>query len=50
MGRSFREMFVSLDTFGTPVSLNYKGESSYKTILGALITIALKIFMLVYTG
>ena len=47
---SFRKMFVSLHTFGQPVQLNYKGESSYKTMFGAFITIAIKSFMLLYTA
>ena len=47
---SFRKMFVSLHTFRQPVQLNYKGESSYKTMFGAFITIAIKSFMLLYTA
>ena len=44
----FSDYFLSLDSFGEPVSVNYKSDTTYKTVLGALLTIALKIFVLVY--
>ena len=28
--------FVSFDSFGEPVSINYKGDSAFKTKIGAL--------------
>ena len=30
---------TTTDYFGAPISLNYKGRSTYKTFLGGLITI-----------
>ena len=36
------------DSFGEPVTLNYQGDSAFKTSLGACFSIGLKIFMLVY--
>jgi len=35
------ERFKSFDMFGTPVGVNYKGEDSYKTKFGALVSILL---------
>ena len=49
MTHDFSKLFVSIDAFGDPVSLNYRGETSYKTAIGALFTLAIKSFMLVYT-
>ena len=40
----------SYDSFGEPVSLNYKGDSSYKTLLGAVMTLCLNTFLLVYAA
>ena len=42
----FKQMWLSLDAFGTPISLNYKGSNSYKTSLGAFLTLSLRGFML----
>ena len=39
----------SLDSFGEPVSLNYKGDSAYKTLPGAFLTLVLKGFIFVMT-
>ena len=38
--------FVSLDAYGEPISVNYKGETTFKTGLGALWTLAVKLFLL----
>ena len=46
---SIVHFFVSFDSFGEAVSLNYKGEGSYKTALGALVSIGLKSFILTST-
>ena len=43
------DFFVSQDAFGEPVSLNYKGETSYKTGWGAFVTVLIQSFMLVFT-
>ena len=39
--------FKTLDLFGQPVSLNYRGSTSYQTKLGALFSL---IFMIVIGG
>ena len=33
-------LFVNQDMFGHPIELNYKGDSAYKTRLGAFSSIA----------
>ena len=48
--QSVRNHIVSLDSFGEPISVNYKGDTSYKTCLGALATIALKTFLLIFAS
>ena len=45
---SIARYFISLDTYGMPVGVNYKGESNYKTALGAFCTTAIRIFMFTY--
>ena len=45
---SFIKLVKSVDVFGESVSLNYKGDSEYKTMAGAIITIIIKSFMVVY--
>ena len=42
-----QDFFISFDSFGEPVALNYKGNSSHQTAIGALLSIAIKIFMLI---
>ena len=44
----FKKFIRSFDVFGEPVSLNYNGESSFKTIIGALFTLLIKIFLTIY--
>ena len=44
----FMNFLKAQDVFGEPVTLNYQGESTYKTWLGALVTLALKIFILIF--
>ena len=46
--RTLNAFVTSLDAFGEPISINYKGDSTYKTCLGALFTIGLKLFVLVF--
>ena len=36
----------SYDSFGTPISVNYKGSDSYQTIPGGIITLIARIFLL----
>ena len=44
----FLKYLVSLDVFGEPVTLNYRGESTFKTGIGAFFTIILRAFILTY--
>ena len=39
----------SFDIFGEPVGLNYKGDSNFKTLLGAFFSILLQSFILFFT-
>ena len=45
---SLNKFLVSFDAFGEPITLNYKGSSTFKTRIGAFFTISLRIFILVY--
>ena len=47
---SFYNFFKSLDILGNPVSLNYGGETSFKTGIGALFSIAITVLMGVYAS
>jgi len=38
----------SFDSFGEPVSINYKGDSSFKTSIGAFFSIVLKALVLTF--
>ena len=42
-------MVTSTDTFGQPVTMLYKGESSYHTPLGAFFTLIIRSIMLIYS-
>ena len=46
----FVNFLKSFDVFGEPVSLNYKGGTTFKTCLGAFFSIIIKIFLLIYAG
>ena len=46
---SFVNWFTAFDRDGDPVSLTYKGEATYKTPIGALLTVAMRSFMLLFT-
>ena len=45
---NFDSLFKSLDAFGTATSLNFKGHTTYNTRIGALFSITIKAFMLVF--
>ena len=45
---SLNKFLVSFDAFGEPITLNYKGSSTFKTGIGAFFTISLRFFILVY--
>ena len=44
----FGKLIKSNDRFSTPISLNYLGETSYKTIIGGLSSIAIGISLIWY--
>ena len=46
--RSCSSYLKSFDAFGEPIGLNYDGESTFKTLLGAFVTIVIKSFLLVF--
>ena len=37
--QSIDDYFVSLDMFGVPVAVNYRGRDTYKTRFGALLSL-----------
>ena len=41
--------FKSFDVFGEQISLNYRGDSSYRTSVGAFFSIVMKSFILTLT-
>ena len=47
---SFYNFLKSLDIFGNPVSLNYRGETSFKTGIGAFFSIAITVLLFVYAS
>ena len=48
MGK-FLSRVRDLDSFGMAVSVNYRGDSMYRTLPGAFLTLILKVFILVFT-
>lgn len=44
--RNFLNYLTTWDQYGVPVGLTLNGESHYKTIYGAIATIALGIYMI----
>ena len=48
MVNSIYRFLISFDAFGKPISVNFKGEQSYKTACGAFFTFAIKGFLLLY--
>ena len=46
---SFKKFFTSFDTFGEPVSLNYQGDTAFKTTIGAVFSVVIKIFFLIFS-
>ena len=41
------DFIVSIDIFGHPIGVNYKGEDSFKTRLGAFCTVAVYVLTVV---
>ena len=48
MSSLFRK-FISLDCFGASVNVNFKGDHTFKTCIGAFCSICLRAFILAYT-
>ena len=48
MSEKVRNFFVSFDAFGEPISVNYRGETSHKTTVGALFTLVIKSFLTIF--
>ena len=46
--QSFIKYLISLDDYGKAVNVSYKGDSTYKTKVGAFLTIAMRSFMLAF--
>ena len=47
MGFKVIKMLRNLDDFGHPVNVSFKGEESYKSPLGGILTIAVRLLTLV---
>ena len=50
MNSKTRQFIASFDAFGEPVSLNFKGDSSYKTLVSAFFSIEIKSFIIVFAA
>ena len=48
MTNRVKEFFVSFDVFGSPISVNYKGLTSFQTATGAFFTLVIKSFILAF--
>jgi len=48
MARGFLAWMASKDIFGEPVTLSYRGDSSFKTRIGAFLSIIYMIVMMTY--
>ena len=47
---SCSKKFMSIDMYGHPVGVNYKGSDAYKTRLGALVTLLTYLLIGTYAG
>ena len=45
---SFLKCFTSFDAYGEPVSVSYKGDTTYKTQVGAFLTFSMRSFILIF--
>ena len=50
MSQRLKKFIVSFDAFGEPIAVNRNGETSHKTAVGALFSIALKSFILFFAS
>ena len=44
---SFTSLLLSRDMLGHPLSINYKGSATFKTILGAILSIGIQVLVLI---
>lgn len=44
-----RSIFISIDCLGQPISMTHKGRSTYKTLVGSIVTILLFIALMTYS-
>ena len=47
--RRLGEFITSLDIFGHPIEINYRGEGTFKTLLGSFCTVAIIVLMTINT-
>ena len=47
--KNLTKKFTNIDNFGENISINYKGNSEYKTVLGAIFTLLLYVFITIIT-
>jgi len=47
-GKRFRGEFKSMDMFGTPITLNYKGKGTFQTYWGAGVSVIIGLIMAAY--
>ena len=47
MARTFSKLLKQADGFGHPIEVNYKGETSYKTVCGGLLTLVVYIVTMI---
>ena len=43
----FRRLVLSQDMLGHPLSVNYKGEQAYRTVVGAVVSTGIRVLTLV---
>ncbi len=48
MQKMMKKVVNKLDIFGQPIGVNYQGESSYKTKVGAFFSLFTMVIMLAY--
>ena len=49
MSKHLLEMITNQDIYGHPIGINYKGSGTYKTLLGAFVTLITKALMIYNT-
>ena len=49
MGYSFSNSIKKCDIYGVPVSLNFKGEDKFRTVIGGLTTLVISVLIFWYT-